>query len=95
MLKKLQDNQLCRDYEAAVSTLERILLEVVDWYTRGNQTKKERSKYYDEPKENAAFDRCVDVIARLIQRHGSQVLEHQQEENCEKEMQPQHFEKAA
>ncbi len=25
------------------------------------------SKVYDDPKYNAAFDRCVDVMARLLQ----------------------------
>ncbi len=33
------------------------------------------SKVYDDPKYNAAFDRCVDVMARLIQKYGPQLLE--------------------
>ncbi len=33
------------------------------------------SKVYDDPKYNAAFDRCVDVMARLLQKYGPQVLE--------------------
>ena len=32
-------------------------------------------KVYDDPKYNAAFDRCVDVMARLMQKYGPQVLE--------------------
>ena len=42
VLKKLQDSQLRRDYEAAISTLERIPPEVLDWYTQGNHARKER-----------------------------------------------------
>ena len=30
------------------------------------------SKVYDDPKYNAAFDRCVDVMARLLQKYGPQ-----------------------
>ncbi len=32
------------------------------------------SKVYDNPKSNAAFDRCVDVMARLLQKYGPQLL---------------------
>ena len=32
-------------------------------------------KYYEDAKYNAAFDRCIDVMARMVQRYGSQVLE--------------------
>ena len=42
VLKKLQDCQLRRDYEAAISTLERIPPEVLDWYTQGDHARKER-----------------------------------------------------
>ena len=37
------------------------------------------SKVYDDPKYNAAFDRCVDVMARLLQKYGPQLLEQMQE----------------
>ena len=37
-------------------------------------------KYYDDPKCNAAFDRCIDVMVRLMQKYGPQLLE-QIEEN--------------
>ena len=33
------------------------------------------SKYYDDARYNAASDRCVDVMTRLIQKYGHQVLE--------------------
>ena len=34
-------------------------------------------KYYDNPKYNAAFDRCIDVITQLMQKYGPQLLEKQ------------------
>ena len=37
-------------------------------------------KYYDEPKYNAAFDRCMDVMMRLIQKYGPQLLEQMKED---------------
>lgn len=36
-------------------------------------------KYYEEAKYNAAFDRCVDVMARLLQKYGPQLLGQMQE----------------
>ena len=36
------------------------------------------TKYYEETKYNAAFDRCVDVMTRLIQKYGHQVLENKE-----------------
>lgn len=32
-------------------------------------------KYYEDAKYNAAFDRCVDMMTRLIEKYGHQVLE--------------------
>lgn len=29
-----------------------------------------REKYYENPKENAAFERCVDVMTELILKYG-------------------------
>ena len=29
-----------------------------------------RKKYYDDAKENAAFERCVDVVTSLILKYG-------------------------
>lgn len=51
-------------------------------------------KYYNNAKDNAAFDRCIDVMARLMQRYGPQVLEQRENKLSEQEAQ-QHFEKAA
>ena len=42
VLKKLQDNQLRKDYEAAVSTLDRIPQEVLEQYMNGNQKRREK-----------------------------------------------------
>ena len=42
ILKKLQDNQLRRDYEAAVSTLDRIPQEVLEQYMNGNKKRREK-----------------------------------------------------
>ena len=36
------------------------------------------SKVYDDPRYNAAFDRCIDVMAKLILKYGNQVLERQE-----------------
>ena len=33
------------------------------------------SKVYENPKYNAAFDRCIDVMAKLMLKYGNQVLE--------------------
>ena len=32
-------------------------------------------KYYEEAKYNAAFDRCVDVMTRMLLKYGNQVLD--------------------
>lgn len=39
-------------------------------------------KYYDDPKYNAAFDRCIDVMAKLMLKYGSDVLEKQRFEDA-------------
>ena len=41
-------------------------------------------KYYDDPKDNAAFDRCIDVMTRLILKYGKQVLESQESDGSNK-----------
>ena len=33
------------------------------------------TKYYDDPKHNAAFERCIDVMTKLILKYGPQILE--------------------
>ena len=55
----------------------------------------EWQKDYDNAKDNAAFDRCIDVMARLMQRYGLQVLKQQEKKACEEELPQQHFKKAA
>ena len=52
-------------------------------------------KYYDNAKDNAAFDRCIDVMAKLIQRYGPQVLKQREKKPCEEEIPQQYFEKVA
>lgn len=37
-------------------------------------------KYYDNPKYDAAFDRCIDVMMKLIQKYGPPLLEEQASE---------------
>ena len=37
-------------------------------------------KYYEDAKYYAAFERCVDVMARLIEKYGHQVLEKLQQD---------------
>ncbi len=32
-------------------------------------------KYYDDAKYNAAFDRCIDVMSRMVLKYGPKVLE--------------------
>ena len=41
-------------------------------------------KYYDDPKYNAAFDRCIDVMTSMILKYGPAVLERQERERKEK-----------
>ena len=35
----------------------------------------QRKKYFDDPKHNAAFERCIDVMVKMILKYGPQVLE--------------------
>lgn len=74
--KKIQDIQLRRDYEDALNVLERIPQRC--WiFTQSQRIEERRSllkKYYDDPKYNAAFERCADVMARLMLKYGSVVL---------------------
>ena len=34
-----------------------------------------RNTYYDDPKDNTAFERCIDVMSRLILKYGPDVLD--------------------
>lgn len=42
------------------------------------------TKYYDNPKYNAAFDRCIEVMVRLLKKYGPRVLEQQEETKLDK-----------
>jgi hypothetical protein len=33
------------------------------------------SKYFDDPKHNAAFDRCVDVMVKMMLKYGPDLLQ--------------------
>ena len=33
------------------------------------------NRYYNDPKDNAAFERCADIMAKLMLKYGLQVLE--------------------
>ena len=67
-LKQLADAKLRRDYADAVAVLDRIPKEVLDVYARGSHGERNGllSKIYDDPKYNAAFDRCIDVMTKLM-----------------------------
>ncbi len=34
-----------------------------------------KNTYYDDSKDNTAFERCIDVMSRLILKYGSDMLE--------------------
>ena len=34
-----------------------------------------KTKYYSDQEQNAAFERCIDVLAELIEKYGNSVLE--------------------
>ena len=36
---------------------------------------QKKNTYYTDPKDNAAFERCIDVMSRLILKYGSDILE--------------------
>ena len=41
------------------------------------------TKYYDNPKHNAAFERCIDVMTKLILKYGPQILERMNQESAQ------------
>ena len=43
-----------------------------------------RNTYYDDPKDNTAFERCVDVMSRLMLKYGPDVLDKIEREKWEK-----------
>ena len=46
-------------------------------------------KYYEDAKYNAAFERCVDVMAQLIEKYGHQVLEKLEQDTPQTEKCPE------
>ena len=48
-----------------------IFLKKILWGIRGGM---EMKKYYENGKYNAAFERCIDVMARLMQKYGPELL---------------------
>lgn len=46
-------------------------------------------KYYEDAKYNAAFERCVDVMVRLIEKYGHQVLEKLEQDTPQTEKRPE------
>ncbi len=43
-----------------------------------------RDTYYDDPKDNTAFECCIDVMSRLILKYGLDVLDKIKQEKWEK-----------
>jgi len=39
-----------------------------------NYVEHKRNTYYDDPKDNTAFERCIDVMSRLILKYGPDML---------------------
>ena len=40
-----------------------------------NYVEHKRDIYYDDPKDNTAFERCIDVMSRLILKYGPDMLD--------------------
>lgn len=40
-------------------------------------------KYYENPKDNIAFERCIDVMSRLMMKYGPALLEKMEREKLE------------
>ena len=43
-----------------------------------------RDTYYDESKDNIAFERCIDVMSKLMLKYGQDVLEKIEREKRDK-----------
>ncbi len=41
-------------------------------------------RYYDNPKDDAAFSRCIEVMVRLLKKYGPRLLEQQKETKLDK-----------
>ena len=46
------------------------------------------TRYYNNENYNAAFERCVDVIANLMIKHGPKILEQQRQKMLEEMNKP-------
>lgn len=44
------------------------------------------TEYYDEKKYNVAYERCINVMAKLVQKYGVQVLEKEEKKEKESEV---------
>lgn len=40
-------------------------------------------KYYDDPKDNLAFERCIEVMSRLMMKYGPALLEKMEREKLD------------
>lgn len=49
-----------------------------------NYVEHKRDTYYDDPKDNTAFERCIDVMSRLMLKYGPDVLDKIEREKWEK-----------
>jgi hypothetical protein len=45
-----------------------------------------KESYYDDPKYNIAFERCIDVMSRLIMKYGPALLDKMEQESLEKKI---------
>lgn len=68
------------DLERSIlSNLQKFLMELGKGYVE-----HKRDTYYDDPKDNTAFERCIDVMSRLMLKHGSDVLDKIERKKWEK-----------
>lgn len=61
---------------------ERILNPIITWNGYTRKWSCLLKKYYDTETDNASFVRCIDVMAKLIQKYGSTVLEQKESLLC-------------
>ena len=40
-------------------------------------------RYYDDPKDNIAFERCIEVMSRLMMKYGPALLEKMEREKLD------------
>ena len=44
---------------------------------------KKTESYYEDPKDNIAFERCIEVMSRLMKKYGPALLEKMEKEKIE------------